>query len=366
LRRHEAPDIYFECLHLQELNSQWIFYLNVAGSEKGHHHDDATRTWWCGPFPFNRTIALSTPLDLRVTFSASLSRDTNAYRLLKEVSLTYIPPLRSIAPKYNFTVCIAPAFGFVSHRRYVEYFELHLLLGADHFFVYEYDASTNDALLNHTWQYYQNQRNVITVTQWILPPSYEAKDVVYHLQSLALQHCLYQSSITAARYTLFFDLDEVLVPVSKDVDTWSKLVTHMKFDGDDKRCAVCFRQSYFRKDINNSATATKSPYFRDFVRSSVTNNYGKCMTRPQFVKEMDIHRVGTCGEGFTSGDFPSEDVALIHHYLSCETPSNRIHAFCNPVGQNTVLQRHEAMFNAKVDIARQELGFNETFKLIQV
>ncbi|CAL1547333.1 unnamed protein product, partial [Lymnaea stagnalis] len=113
----------------------------------------------------------------------------------------------------NFTVCYAALFDYNRTSQLIQSIEINRVLGAQHFYVYNYSVSpATDAVLRH----YQ-KLGLLTVMQWRLP----TLEVWYYAQNLAINDCVYRNRI-ASQFVVIQDTDEFIIP--KQHDSWAELL----------------------------------------------------------------------------------------------------------------------------------------------
>lgn len=227
--------------------------------------------------------------------------------------------------KRTFTVCVPPLNSKYSKAyQLVDMMEVGRLLGADHYFFYNYSTEWNvDVVLNH-----YKSRGLATIIQWPLPlalqingtdgTSEEAR-LHYFGQLVMLNDCLNRNR-GSSKYVIFQDLDELLIP--KNHQSWNDMMNSLPAN----MAAYMFRSSFFHLDWPDSDSELKvvkeiaKPYkaytfikqyreeriFGRFVRS-------KYIVDPFQVQVVGVHNVWIFRKGGKSYHVPPE-VALVHHY----------------------------------------------------
>lgn len=128
-----------------------------------------------------------------VSFKSSLSQLSN------RVKITYQGPRT-----HNFTVCFPPLHSDYNNvGQFVQTIELSKILGAGHFYVYNFSVGSE---MNSILRWYQEE-NWITVLQFPLP----ILDTWYYGQMLAINDCIYRN-IGTSKYVVISDTDEIIVP----------------------------------------------------------------------------------------------------------------------------------------------------------
>ncbi|XP_059155468.1 beta-1,4-galactosyltransferase galt-1-like [Physella acuta] len=113
----------------------------------------------------------------------------------------------------NFTVCHPALFNFKNPGQIIQAIEFNRILGAEHFFVYNYTISkATDAVLRH----YQDL-GLLTVLQWPLPTT----EIWYYAQMAAVNDCVYRNR-NVSRYVAIQDTDEFIIP--KRHNSWNDVI----------------------------------------------------------------------------------------------------------------------------------------------
>lgn len=219
----------------------------------------------------------------------------------------------------TFTVCVSPL-----HSRYskayqlVEVVEVNLLLGADHFFFYNYSANWNvDAVLNH-----YKSHGLATVVQWPLPlvlQDNQRDQIHYNGQIAMLNDCLKRNH-GASRHVLFHDLDELIIP--KSHKSWKDMLNSLPAN----MSAYMFHSSYFHLEWPNVESNLKltskiakrykaNAFLKQYREERVfrANVRSKYLVDPLQVHSVGIHRAWEFRDGGRQYFVPPK-VALVHHY----------------------------------------------------
>jgi len=121
--------------------------------------------------------------------------------------------------QHGFAVCVPPLHGAIKPATLVQFLELTLLLGAQHFVFYV--SAVSDAV-RRVLDVYEAD-DVVTTIPWVLPPV-AAHSVWYNGQLLAANDCLYRTA-HAFDYVAFNDVDEFIVPHS--AADWSLMLAEL-------------------------------------------------------------------------------------------------------------------------------------------
>ena len=180
-----------------------------------------------------------------------ISNDTALETHLAPVPLQFLSPTAQIS---EVAVCVPPLHGVIPQHKLVEFIELQTLLGAHHFFFYDYRGSRHEKYRNmnvdQVLEYYRSASHV-SLYKWQLPVLEEHIGEVGH--SLALHHCLY-SNMALYQYLTFLNLHEFIVP-AKLPGIWTDiLTTHIN----SQHAGLCFKGAFFNPVIGEPLVSMAS------------------------------------------------------------------------------------------------------------
>lgn len=117
----------------------------------------------------------------------------------------------------TFTVCYSPLHSSFSDTfRLIHSIQLNAILGAEHFFVYNFSISAEvDQLLRH----YAN-KGIVTIRQWPLP----TLETWYFGQVASLNDCLFMNR-KESEYVVIVDTDEFIVP--RLHNNWHSMIEYL-------------------------------------------------------------------------------------------------------------------------------------------
>lgn len=243
----------------------------------------------------------------------------------REESANLLPVMYQSGVKRTFTVCVPPLNSRYSRAyQLVEMAEVGLLLGADHYYFYNYSTEWNvDVVLN-----YYKSRGLVTVINWPLPPvlqnnrTYGTSEEVrlhYFGQLAMLNDCLNRNR-GASKYVIFQDLDELIIP--RTHRSWNDLLNSLPTN----MAAYMFRSSFFHLDwpdtdsdsdeINEIAKSYKAyAFIKQYREKRIFGRAvrSKYIVDPLQVQVVGIHNVWKFRNGGKWYYVPAE-VALVHHY----------------------------------------------------
>ena len=106
---------------------------------------------------------------------------------------------------HKTSLCVSPLRGHIPYL--AEWFEYYLLLGIDHFYVYDYMLSDE---AKHLLSFYK-ARGIATVIPWseMIANTYSVRSGWYYFQAAANNDCVFQFRQTS-KYLMFVDTDEFL------------------------------------------------------------------------------------------------------------------------------------------------------------
>lgn len=219
-------------------------------------------------------------------------------------------PVLSISPNkqlYSFAMCIPPLYGKFSSNSLIEFIEFSLLLGAEHFYFYDFQLSYDvQRVLN-----YYNQRNLTTILPWHLPVEVMKSSLWYNGQLVMHNDCLYRTMSTA-KMVVINDMDEYLIP--SGARNWTQLVHSLSAEN-----IGGFRFPSAFYDITNSRMHPSGLLTMSSMARTKTFSYvrTKVMVAPTKIFEVGIHHVSKpLDEAYKIiSVHPSH--AFIHHYRKC-------------------------------------------------
>ncbi|XP_059161019.1 beta-1,4-galactosyltransferase galt-1-like isoform X2 [Physella acuta] len=258
------------------------------------------------------------------------------------ISITYKPdvtPTNLLEIQYpkqrerNFTVCYPALYGYNNISRIIQAIEINRVLGAQHFFIYNYSISREmDAVLRH----YQGE-GVLTVLQWPLPLS-DVKGIWYYGEVVAINDCVYRNKFVS-QYVVIHDIDEFIIP--NHHMTWSDLIEAAELEYLGRHNiwnrpigSFTFESAYFKTlwnarlweqiKKNFSITTDEEIFFKKYfvfpfyqvVRQSSVYKFHKrtkTIVRPEHILVSGIHYTHA-HRGTANYTVVSNDMAIVHHY----------------------------------------------------
>ncbi|KAK2153609.1 hypothetical protein LSH36_291g03049 [Paralvinella palmiformis] len=227
--------------------------------------------------------------------------------------------------KTNFTLCLN---GVLKHANaksstLLEWIELNGLLGADHIFIYNF---TGPAALDPYLKYYE-RKGVLTVLPWDLPIhfredldefSHDFRIVWNYAQTAMLNDCLYRNMFVA-RYLVYLDLDEFIIPQEADVWTWRRMIKHAGKNCTKDVGSYCARNGFFQMaavNISNADTYNLTTALHTVMFRKIKDCFGrsKYIIIPERVQLLNIHFVQEYYNGLYKACILSPSVGFLHHY----------------------------------------------------
>jgi Glycosyltransferase family 92 len=138
----------------------------------------------------------------------------------------------NVKPDRDFTVCVTP-FNFMYNnvKQFTEFVEVNRLFGAQKFIFYNHSTGPN---IDRFLRMYADDR-LVEVVPWRVPVAVdiwppdpkEEPEIHYFAQLASLNDCLYRTMFRT-RFTVFCDLDEIIVP--RSVNTWMAMLNRVTSD----------------------------------------------------------------------------------------------------------------------------------------
>lgn len=221
----------------------------------------------------------------------------------------------------DFAVCVPPLFGHIPSTTLVEFIELTQVLGGQHFTFYLHEASLE---MTRVLDFYQHH-GVITVVPWELPVP--PRSLWYHGQLLAINDCLYRS-MHAFRYVAFNDIDEFVVPHSRN--SWASMVQHLlehvlepkQEEGEEQHsfCGFTFQSAFFDPMLMGSPGSRVLYDLESDLRTKhLSRVRTKAMVDPSRIFELGIHHISKPLLDHYRPYYVDPSDAFLHHYRKCIT-----------------------------------------------
>ncbi|CAL1548065.1 unnamed protein product, partial [Lymnaea stagnalis] len=163
----------------------------------------------------------------------------------------------------EFAVCFAALHDYKHPSRLVHAIEINRVLGAEHFYVYNYSVcNATDAAMRH----YQ-RLGLLTVLPWSLP----TLDIWYYGQNLAINDCVYRNRFVS-RFVVIQDTDELIVPTRHS--SWGEVINVIESDRD--------------STTNSSVRDDTSPYASYSFESTLNKGMPDLTTWEELKKNFSI------------------------------------------------------------------------------
>lgn len=261
-------------------------------------------------FIYSCSVPLGRHLDYTLAVSHVSSNDRQVPVPVQRVS----PPVTSGQKvstdkfAYNFSICVSPLFGSVSPKRLVEFLELTRLLGVQQIFFYDFSTSE---VVQRVLRHYEGKRWV-TVIPWRMPEKMSS-NIWYNGQLVVNNDCLYRTMAQSV-YTAFHDIDEFIVPHSKDARIYSDIIPP---ELPNDTCGYSFASAFFDAGVATQFPDDLMTVFSTARSEAISKVRTKVMVMPRRVFEVGIHHVSKqLLEPWESRPF-SPERALLHHYREC-------------------------------------------------
>ena len=154
-------------------------------------------------------------------------------------------------------------------QRFIEWVELNIILGANHFTVYNYSIGQDVDRALRLFEY----RGLVEVVQWELPMD----GIYYYAQHAAINDCLLRNRFRS-KYVINSDMDEFIIPHGQDIFTWNEMLQKLP-----QESAYSFVSAFFHKpeDVEHDDA---------FVDKIVRRNTSNLLTLTNFIRDNEFHR----------------------------------------------------------------------------
>ena len=292
---------------------------NLKKSLSGSHGKDSASNF-LETFPKSHVLRKNQTIDKSQKSSPEIDQggqlDSTRIQSHEELPTTRNNKLTSVS------VCVPPLFGNIKLSEFIQFVEIHRILGVSKIFFYKMNVSSDiEQMLN----YYQS-KGMVTVCDWVLPVELQdSKNVWYNGQTTAQQDCLYRS-MGKYDYTTFIDLDEVIV--SKTTDDWPQMLENLDktySDGENSNTAAfLFKSAFFEPDNTIYKTTNLKREKLSFLEKSfrtevIGSKRSKVIVKSAYIEVMGIHHVSKFVNTETKLKTIEVPVstAIIHHYRKC-------------------------------------------------
>ena len=235
----------------------------------------------------------------------------------------------TILVPFNYSICVPPLFGKLGTKQFVEFVEIHRILGFQHFIFYV------ERLLNpeifKVLSYYQ-KLNIVTVIEWHLPINGKL-DIWYNGQLNAHNDCMYRA-MSLSKYVAVIDIDEAIVPHDGHLQINESVESMFN---NENVCALSFNSAFysikFTQEGADSDLITLSHLGRSEQFSTIRT---KVLLAPLKVFEVGIHHVSKPLQENYKVLKVNQSTAFLHHYRKC-VPNYGMKC-TNIVEENTMLK----------------------------
>jgi hypothetical protein len=235
--------------------------------------------------------------------------------------------------------------------------ELNILLGSEHFYIYNFTGSRAlDPYLLH----YQSE-GLLTLLPWNLPMSfnedmYEIKNdfqiVWNYAQEVLIHDCLYRNLLTS-QHLAYLDLDEFIIPQKVNTRTWSQMIDQITANNIHTIGSFHARNAMFDLRTPRLNRTDGHLYIRTMHHTQMhtsileVNHRSKFIVRPEMVLYLMIHFVQTYWTPDIHTYVLPIDVGLLHHYRVWA--KNRTHI------QNTAAVKYNYKLRERMQMAYHDI-----------
>ncbi len=239
-----------------------------------------------------------------------------------------LPVTRNSARKVyerDFSVCLSGPlkFNYSDTNAFVQWMEMNLLLGAQKIIIY--NNSGGPELLPYT-RYY-TRLGLLEIIQWPMPEgvTQRGSDSVWNFAQRAMMNdCLYRE-MYKAKYVVFTDLDEVILPGSETAYTWSDILHE---SGCHTKVMAVARNTFYLTNLRDDSRIDKYKVATHlnltFLLKTRRQDYfwpekhrSKIIMRPEYIDSTLIHMAFPIGGRRDSTSCRlNPDIAALQHYRS--------------------------------------------------
>lgn len=215
--------------------------------------------------------------------------------------------------KKQFGICVqGPAYNISDPQIFVNFIEMHRILGVEHFTIYTQDVKPG--VIQFLQQYVQE--GFLELLEWNI----SVESIHYRGQEVLLNECLFRN-MYRVDYLALIDLDEVLVPMQHS--KWAGMMKQV--DTSTSRSIFQFRHAFMHKkddqfiegfdpSLLNCSHESIPQYFTHRYRSQHPSKTGwryKLIVKPAEVVRLSIHEPM---EPVTKTLRVMQNDALLYHY----------------------------------------------------
>ena len=193
---------------------------------------------------------------------------------------------------HEFAVCVESPVYRKSPTQIAEFIEMQRVLGAQHITMYIMDDITEKLKLFFRRKYSDN--GLLEVVKW--KQLRRRTEMHYYGELLLMHDCLYRN-MNRAKYLVFVDMDEVILPIQHD--SWSNMI--IAIDTKPSIGAFVFLNKYFTNNPESTNPAVKPcmeldvpVYFKwtkQYLCKFPRHRRSKFIAKPRLMKQLDIHSV---------------------------------------------------------------------------
>ncbi|ESO96728.1 hypothetical protein LOTGIDRAFT_239239 [Lottia gigantea] len=223
-------------------------------------------------------------------------------------------PFRSLnKTRSQFCLCVPPLYGDLKPLHFVEFMELSLLLGVEHFTFYDYQIGPE---IRSIVKVYENL-GIVTVLKWNIP---DVRHIWSYGQSASIADCIYRNMYNFQIVALS-DIDEFIIP--RHLESWKTMLAYL--ENQNRRVAKSVAAYRFKSSFYHGNTENVTSEWRMFKSLSnilrtktVSDIRTKLMVYPETVFELGIHHLSQPIKTHYKTLNVDGNTALVHHYRNCK------------------------------------------------
>ncbi|XP_019769099.1 glycosyltransferase family 92 protein F13G3.3 [Dendroctonus ponderosae] len=228
----------------------------------------------------------------------------------------------------KMAVCVKPLhYDYNKELEFLEFIELHRIMGADHFILYNHTVGPQVNCLLKKYQ----QQGIVTVLPWELPIQSQ-KDIRTEGIFASLNDCLFRTMYKFS-HVIFLDFDEFIIPTNHY--NYRELFRYLHEKYNNKKTSwFSFKNAFFYRQWPDDPAVQE---FEDplekqllalrkttrMVKLHAHGTRSKLIVRPDLVDMVGNHIIWAYynHKVFRKMDVAPED-AILHHYRICEFGGN--------------------------------------------
>lgn len=248
--------------------------------------------------------------------------------------------------RHRFSVCTPPLYGDIDVKNLIEFIEMSRLLGAEHFYLYDYNTT---ASVNHVLSYYSRVIGIATVIPWKLDSRFETGDRLWNNGRIVTTNdCLYRSMATS-QFVVFLDIDEILLSYLHR--NWTSMTRYLQTKSRTQyHAGYVFRSVVFDpyRQIRHDDNMVYLRSLTDTLRSSFPSpSHTRCLVNPRDVFYQRMTGIGRPIMTHLKQFLVHPADAVVRHYRPCNADGDELQ--CTPVVKDTLTYHYSDELQSAVE-----------------